>query len=114
MSTTILQQSVARCRQDFTTTSNTAVLISGTQRRLTVTAGSYLELDGVASCSLGAAADVCDQAVGLKDGGTEARAGGLDYDNLQRQLTLNGPVRATVAPPGRPRPPASAAPARSP
>jgi lipopolysaccharide export system protein LptC len=43
--------------------------------------------------------------VQVRYGGTEARAGGLDYDNLQRQLTLNGPVRATVAPPGRARSP---------
>lgn len=40
----------------------------------------------------------------VRHGGTEARAGGLDYDNLQRQLVLNGPVRATVQPPGRARP----------
>ncbi|MES2717030.1 MAG: LPS export ABC transporter periplasmic protein LptC [Pseudomonadota bacterium] len=39
--------------------------------------------------------------VQVRHGGTEARAGGLEYDNLQRQLTLNGPVRATVAPGGR-------------
>ena len=36
--------------------------------------------------------------VQVRHGGTEARAGGLDYDNLQRQLTLNGPVRAVMAP----------------
>jgi lipopolysaccharide export system protein LptC len=52
--------------------------------------------------------------VQVRHGGTEARAGGLDYDNLQRQLTLNGPVRATVAPPGRARPPATPAAARTP
>ena len=39
--------------------------------------------------------------VQVRHGGTEARAGGMDYDNLQRQLTLNGPVRSTIAPPGR-------------
>jgi len=38
--------------------------------------------------------------VQVRHGSTLARAGGLDYDNLQRQLTLNGPVRATLAPPG--------------
>jgi lipopolysaccharide export system protein LptC len=47
--------------------------------------------------------------VQVRHGGTDARAGGLDYDNLQRQLTLNGPVRATVLPPGRVRAPAAAA-----
>ena len=41
--------------------------------------------------------------VQVRHGGTQARAGGLEYDNLQRQLTLLGPVRATVAPPGRAR-----------
>lgn len=42
--------------------------------------------------------------VQVRHGSTQARAGGLDYDNLQRQLILNGPVRATVAPGGRVRP----------
>jgi lipopolysaccharide export system protein LptC len=37
----------------------------------------------------------------VRHGSTEARAGGLDYDNLQRQLTLAGPVRATMVPRGR-------------
>ncbi len=41
--------------------------------------------------------------VQVRHGGTEARAGGLDYDNLQRQLILSGPVRATVPAPGRAR-----------
>jgi lipopolysaccharide export system protein LptC len=52
--------------------------------------------------------------VQVRYGDTDARAGGLDYDNLQRQLTLNGPVRATVAPPGRPRAPVSPAAVRKP
>ncbi len=52
--------------------------------------------------------------VQVRHGGTLARAGGLDYDNLQRQLTLNGPVRATVAPGGRARPPATPASGRQP
>jgi lipopolysaccharide export system protein LptC len=39
--------------------------------------------------------------VQVRLGGTDARAGGLDYDNLQRQLTLAGPVRATMQPRGR-------------
>jgi len=38
MSTTILQTVVARCREDFTTTSATAALVSGTQRLLSVAA----------------------------------------------------------------------------
>lgn len=46
--------------------------------------------------------------VQVRHGGTEARAGGMDYDHLQRQLTLLGPVRATVQPPGRTRAPAPA------
>jgi len=50
----------------------------------------------------------------VRHGGTEARAGGLDYDNLQRQLTLAGPVRATVQPPGRARATAPAASAAGP
>ena len=50
----------------------------------------------------------------VRHGGTEARAGGLDYDNRQRQLVLNGPVRATVLPPGRTRPAPPAASAAAP
>ena len=56
--------------------------------------------------------------VQVRHGGTDARAGGLDYDNLQRQLTLKGPVRATLVPGGRGRPtpakPVSKPAARSP
>jgi lipopolysaccharide export system protein LptC len=40
--------------------------------------------------------------VRLLRGGTETHAGGLTYDNLQRQLQLSGPVRVTLAPPGTP------------
>lgn len=35
--------------------------------------------------------------VRVRQGGTEARAGGLDYDHLQQTLQLKGPVRATLA-----------------
>ena len=41
--------------------------------------------------------------VRVRHGATDARAGGLDYDNLQQQLRLLGPVRATVQPAGRAR-----------
>lgn len=51
--------------------------------------------------------------VQVRHGATQARAGGLDYDNLQRQLILRGPVRATVAPPGRARTTATTAAAAS-
>jgi lipopolysaccharide export system protein LptC len=36
--------------------------------------------------------------VRLRHGGTETRAGGLDYDHLQQRLQLNGPVRSTMSP----------------
>ena len=55
--------------------------------------------------------------VRLRHGSTETRAGGLDYDHLQQQLTLNGPVRATLAPAHRRSPPptrATPAPAQEP
>lgn len=42
--------------------------------------------------------------VRVRHGGTEARAGGLEYDHLQRQLRLNGPVRMTLMPGVRSRP----------
>ncbi len=58
MTTTTLQSVVARCRQDFTTTSNTVVLVSGTRRRLTgLTAGSFIDLMATASFAIGAAGD---------------------------------------------------------
>lgn len=57
MATTVLQTVVSRLREDFTTTSATAVLVAGTQRLLTVTAGSYVDLSAVVGCSIGAAAD---------------------------------------------------------
>ena len=44
--------------------------------------------------------------VRLRHGGTETRAGGLEYDHLQQLLQLSGPVRATVQPGPRARPPA--------
>jgi lipopolysaccharide export system protein LptC len=47
--------------------------------------------------------------VQLRHGGTETRAGGLDYDHLQQQLQLSGPVRATLQPGVRAKPPARAA-----
>lgn len=42
--------------------------------------------------------------VRVRHGGTETRAGGLEYDHLQQQLTLNGPVRTTLMPGVRARP----------
>jgi len=97
VTTTILQQSVARCRQDFTTTSATAVLISGTQRRLSVTAGSYVELEGVAACSVGAAADVffdifVDGAI-AGEGGAQSTATAADFLQLAAKTRI-GPITA--------------------
>jgi lipopolysaccharide export system protein LptC len=46
--------------------------------------------------------------VRLRHGGTETLAGGLDYDHLQQQLQLGGPVRATVQPGPRSTPAARA------
>ncbi|MBL8352150.1 MAG: LPS export ABC transporter periplasmic protein LptC [Burkholderiaceae bacterium] len=47
--------------------------------------------------------------VRLHYGNTETRAGGLEYDHLQQQLRLDGPVRATMTPLPRGKPPARAA-----
>ena len=41
--------------------------------------------------------------VRVRQGGTDARANGLDYDNVQQLLQLDGPVRATIRPGARPR-----------
>ena len=42
--------------------------------------------------------------VRLRHGGTETRAGGLEYDHLQQLLQLNGPVRSTLLPGPRAKP----------
>jgi len=47
--------------------------------------------------------------VRLRHGGTETRAGGVEYDHLQQLLQLSGPVRATVQPGPRGKPPARSA-----
>ncbi len=100
MATSILQKVVATCRNDFTTTSNTAVLITGTQRRLSVTAGSYVDLEGVASCSLGAAADtfldvfVDGVIAGQGGGGSTATAG--DFIQLAAKARI-GPITTAQA-----------------
>jgi lipopolysaccharide export system protein LptC len=53
--------------------------------------------------------------VQVRHGGTETRAGGMAYDHLQRQLVLNGPVRAVMVPGSRPKPAAlPSAPASAP
>jgi len=100
MSTTILQTVTARCRQDFTTTSATAVLITGTQRRLTVTAGSYVDIEGVASCSVGAAADTffdifVDGAIS-GEGGAQSTATAADFLHLAARTRL-GPITTAQA-----------------
>ncbi len=100
MTTTILQTVVARCRQDFTTTSNTAVLVTGTQRRLAVTAGSYVDLEGVASCALGAAADVFFDifvdGVIAGEGGSQSTATAADFLQLAAKTRI-GPITAAQA-----------------
>ncbi len=48
----------------------------------------------------------------VRQGRTEARAGGMEYDHLQQRLQLNGPVRATLAP-GRLPPGAATSPPKA-
>ncbi len=100
MSTTILQRVVARCRENFTTTSATAVLISGTQRRLSVTAGSFVDLEGVAACSLGAAADaffdIFVDGVIAGEGGAQSTATAADWLQLAAKTRI-GPITAAQA-----------------
>ena len=50
--------------------------------------------------------------VQVRRGGTETRAGGLDYNHLDRQLQFLGPVRTTVLP--GPRPGSTAGPVAQP
>lgn len=43
-----------------------------------------------------------DRPVFVRFGGTELNAGGIEYDNASRKLDFKGPVRAVLAPKGRP------------
>lgn len=100
MSTTILQKVSAACREDFTTTSATAALISGTQRLLSVTAGSYLDLEGVAAFSVGAAADTffdifVDGAI-AGQGGAQSTATANDWLQVAAKARV-GPITAAQA-----------------
>lgn len=100
MATTILQEVVARCRQDFTTTSATAVLVSGTQRRLSVTAGSYVDVVGTVACSVGAAADTfldifLDGAI-IGEGASGSVGTAADYITMATQARI-GPITTAQA-----------------
>lgn len=100
MSATVLQTVVARCRNDFTTTSNTAVLITGTQRLLSVTAGSYVDIEGVVACSVGAAADTflniyVDGALS-GEGGAQSTATASDWLQIVAKTRV-GPITAAQA-----------------
>lgn len=100
MTVSVLQTVVARCRQDFTTTSATADLITGTQRRLTVTAGSYVDLEGVVACSVGAAADtflnIYVEGAISGEGGAQSTATASDWLQLVAKTRL-GPITAAQA-----------------
>lgn len=100
MTTTIVQKVVARCRENFTTTSNTAVLITGTQRLLSVTAGNYVDLVGTASAGIGAAADAflniyVDGAI-VGEGGACSVGTAADKVQLATQTRI-GPITAAQA-----------------
>lgn len=57
MATTVVQEIIARCRQDFTMASATPALIPGTKRYLTVTAGNYIDFEGTCNFAVHAASD---------------------------------------------------------
>jgi lipopolysaccharide export system protein LptC len=48
--------------------------------------------------------------VRVRHGGSDTRAGGLEYDHVQRLLQLKGPVRTTLMPRAKPAPARPAAP----
>ncbi len=100
MTVTILQKVVAACRQDFTTASATAVLVPGTQRRLSVTAGSYVDITGTVGCAVGAAADTfldvfVDGAISGQ-GGSGSITTAADFISMATQVRL-GPISAAQA-----------------
>ncbi len=101
MSATILQTVVARCRQDFTMASATPALVPGTQRRLSVTAGSYVDLEGVVSFAVDTAirsatlrAFVDGTAVG--EGSSATTTGIADVGTIAVKARY-GPVTAAQA-----------------
>lgn len=106
MATTILQSWVGRCRQDFTTTSNTAVLISGTQRKLTgLTAGSYLDISAEVSFANGDAGDATFQvflatqngsAAAIAEGAGQSVVTAADFGSASIR-TLYGPITSAQA-----------------
>ncbi len=106
MTTSILQSWVARCRDNFTTTSNTSVVVSGTRRLLTgLTAGSYLDISAEASFSIGAAADATMQvflgatvaaAAAIAEGAAQSVVTAADFGSASIR-TLYGPLTAAQA-----------------
>jgi hypothetical protein len=106
MATSILQSWVARCRDNFTTTSATAVLVTGTRRYLTgLTAGSYLDISAEASFAIGAAADAMAQvylgataaaAVAIAEGTGQSVVTAADYGSASIR-TLYGPLTTAEA-----------------
>lgn len=104
--TTILQSLIGRCRDNFTTTSATAVLVPGTRRRMTgLTVGSYLDISAEVSCSLGAAADAMFQVflgttvagmAAINEGAGSSTATAADWTPASIR-TLYGPITAAQA-----------------
>lgn len=106
MATTIRQSVVARCRDNFTTTSATAVLVPGTRRRLLgLTAGSYLDISAEVSFTIGAAADAMLQvflgataaaAAAIAEGAGQSVVTAADWGSASIR-TLYGPLTAAQA-----------------
>jgi hypothetical protein len=100
MAYTTIQTLVARCRNDFSTTSATAVLITGTQRLISVTAGSYVDIEGVVACSIGAAADtflnIYVDGTATNEGGAQSTATASDWLQLVAKTRI-GPITAAQA-----------------
>lgn len=106
MATSVLQSFVGRCRDNFTTTSATAVLVSGTRRRLTgLTAGSYLDISAEVSASAGAAADAMMQVflgttvagmAAINEGAGASTATAADWTPMNIRA-LYGPITSAQA-----------------
>ena len=100
MSATILQKVVAKCREDFTVASATPALIGGTQRRLSVTAGSYVDIEGTINGAIGAAAEatlrIFVDASAVGEGGSSSVGTAADTVSVSVRHRL-GPVTAAQA-----------------
>ncbi len=98
---TIAQTVVARCRNDFTVASATPALVTGTQRRLSVTAGNYMDVEAVVNCTIDTAVRSATLRVFIDgsafgEGASATTTGAADVCSLSTSVRY-GPFTAAQA-----------------